>query len=129
MREGLARIAIAAALGCASGSACAMSAAEPQAEGCRVIGGEKLPAESGGADALCRAIQAAVSEQAPGQGYSVEVRVLGSSRLSAVVTTDDGRKLPEQNFGSMDKVLTSGSFERFATAIATELAKEEAGGS
>ena len=129
MREGLAKIAIAAALGCASGSACAMSSAEPQAEGCRVIGGEMLPAESGGADALCQAIRAAASEQAPGQRYSVEVHVLGSSRLSAVVKTDDGRTLPEQNFASMDKVLTSGSFKRFATAIATELAKAEAGGS
>ena len=123
MRARLARIAVAAALGCASGSACAMTAAESSPHGCRVIDGEKLPSESGGSKALCDAVAAAVAEQAPGQSYSVEIRVLPLSRLSASVTTGDGRKLPDQSFTSMDRPLTSGSFKRFAAAIAAELAK------
>src|SRR5688572_10092599 len=93
---------VAAALGCVSGSACAMSAAEQKPQPCRVIGGEKLPAESDGADALCGAIAAAAAEQAPGQSYSIEIRVLPRSRLSASVRTSDGRTLPEQGFASMD---------------------------
>jgi hypothetical protein len=119
-------VAVAAALGCVSGSACAMSGAERKPQACRVIGGEKLPAESGGADALCGAIAAAAAEQAPGHSYSIEIRVLPRSRLSASVRTSDGRILLEQGFASMDKPLTSGSFKRFAAAIAAELAKADA---
>jgi len=107
----------------ASGSACAMSASEQRTGSCRVIGSELLPPASGGANALCRAIYSATARQAPGLSYSVEVRVLPRSRLSALVTMGDGRKLPEQNFVRMDQPLSSGAFERFATAIAAELAK------
>jgi ABC-type glycerol-3-phosphate transport system substrate-binding protein len=117
----LATVAGAAAL--ASGSACAMSATETSATGCHVVGGELLPAASGGADALCKAIASASAKQAPGVGYSVEVRVFPNSRLSALVTLADGRKLPEQNFVRMDKPLSSGAFARFAESIALELAK------
>ena len=127
MRDKLAIIAIAAALCSASGSACAMSTADQSAT-CQVIDGGKLPADSGGAKALCEAVTAAVEAQAPGQGYSVEIRVLGSSRLAALVTKD-GRKIAEQNLASMDKPITSGSFKRFAAAIAAKLAKSGAGAS
>ena len=128
MRDKLAITAIAAALCSASGSACAMSAADQSAT-CQVIDGGKLPANSGGAKALCEAVTAAVEAQAPGKGYSVEIRVLGSSRLAASVMTKDGRKIAEQNLASMDKPITSGSFKRFAAAIAAELAKTGAGAS
>lgn len=123
MRGRLAALASAAVL--ASGSACAMNASEHSPSGCQVTGGELLPPESGGADALCRAIADAAAQQAPGLGYRVEVRVLPRSRLSASITTSDGRKLPEQSFVRMDKPLSSGAFERFAAAIAAELAKAE----
>ena len=93
------------------------------APSCRVIDGNKLPAESGGADALCREIAAATAKAAPGVRYSIEIRVLPRSRLSATVTTADGRTLPEQGMASMDKPLTAGSFKRFAASIASELAK------
>jgi hypothetical protein len=124
MRDILARIAIAAALGCAGGSACAMNANHQT--NCRVIDGGKLPADSGGADALCQALTAAVEAKAPGQGYHVEVRVLGSSRLAATVTSKDGQKIAEQQLASMDKPLTAGSFKRFAAALAAELVKASA---
>lgn len=121
----LAVLASAAAL--ANGSACAMSPPEQASTGCRVIGGELLPPDSGGADALCNAISAAAAKHAAGVGYSVEVRVLPRSRLSAFLTLSDGRKLPEQSFVRMDKPLSSGAFARFAEAIAAELAKAGSG--
>jgi hypothetical protein len=121
MRERLVSVAAAAVLACGSGSACAMSTSP--AEACRVIGGEKLPVESGGSEALCKAIADAVEEQAPGMRYQVEVTVLPRSRLTASLVTEDGRKLPEQSFVRMDKPLSSGAFKRFAAVIAGELAK------
>lgn len=125
MRGGLLSIAVASALGCASGSACAVSGAESDPASCRVVGGEKLPAESGGADGLCEAIAEAVAKQAPGMSYSVEITVLPLSRLSASITTGDGRKLDELRFARMDKPLSSGALKRFASSIAMELAKAE----
>lgn len=127
MRKGLAWAALSALLVGASGSACAMTG-EPKPASCKVIGGEKLPAESGGADALCSAIAAAAAEQAPGVGYNIEVRVLPRSRLSAMVMGSDGRKLAETGLASMDKPLTTGSFKRFAAAIAKELSKSGSAG-
>ena len=91
--------------------------------GCRVVGGDKLPASSGGSEALCAAITKAAAAQAEGGRFSVEVRVLGSSRLAATLTTADGRKLPEQRFAVSDRSLTKSSFERFARALAVEVAK------
>ncbi len=123
MRERLVMTAIAAAIGCVSGSACAMSSTENLTSGCRVINGDKLSAQSGGADALCKAIAEAAAETAPGVTYSVEISVLPKERLSALVTLADGRKLPELGIASMDKPLTAGSFKRFANSIAQELAK------
>lgn len=126
MRDKLGALAFAAVLAAATaGSAGAMSSAEHPRPACRVVGGEKLPAESGGADALCRAITAAVSARVPGVQYNVEVRVLPRSRLAAALTTADGRGLPPQNFASMDKPLTNKSFQRFAKAIAAALAKAQ----
>jgi ABC-type glycerol-3-phosphate transport system substrate-binding protein len=123
MREGLASIAVAAALASAGGTACAMSSADDIHAGCRVIGGEKLPAESGGSEELCKAIVDAIEQQAPGMHYQVEVTVLPRSRLNASITTGDGRRLADQSFVRMDKPLSSGAFKRFASAIAGELAK------
>lgn len=100
-----------------------MSSTENLSSGCRVVNGDKLSAQSGGADALCQAIASAAAETAPGVGYSVEINVLPRDRLSAQVTLADGRKLPEMGIASMDKPLTAGSFKRFADSIARELAK------
>ena len=122
MRDRLARIAIAAALGCASGSACAMTAVD-QGGRCQVINGEKLPADSGGANALCEAVTAALEAHAPGQGYRVKIEVQGPSRLAASVTSKDGRKLAEQKMASSDKQLTKRSFSRFADAIVAQLTR------
>lgn len=107
----------------AGGSACAMNAPASDGElSCRVTGEASLPAESGGAAALCAAIEEAVAVRLPHAGASIEVRVLSPFALAATVTMADGRTLPEQKFASNDRALTEGSFRRFAEALATALA-------
>jgi hypothetical protein len=103
-----------------SGNACAMNS--PSGPHCRVTNGDKLPAGSGGPDALCAAIERAVSIRLPGVDFSAEVTVLSSSMLAATLTAN-GRQLPEQKFASMDRDLDRGSFERFAQALADQFAK------
>ena len=100
--------------------ACAMDS-NIRSEHCRVFDAGKLPAASGGAIALCAAIEQAASEKAPGVEFTAAVKVISSSRLTATLTKG-GRKLPEQNFASMDRDLSPGSFERFAAALADQLA-------
>lgn len=90
---------------------------------CRVIDGGKLPADTGGPEAVCAAIQRAAAAEAPGKKFSVEVRVLGSSSLAATLTTADGTILPEQKFAISDRSLTKGSLERFAKALVGEVAR------
>jgi hypothetical protein len=123
MREKLATIALAMALTAASSGACAMSAPQLEASRCRVVGGDKLPRETGGADALCRAIKEAVAARAPKLQYSAAVRVLSTSSLAATVKFADGRTLPEQRMATMDRALTKASIERFAQALASEMAE------
>ena len=104
------------------GGACAMDTPSIQRPACRVVDGDKLPAQSGGADALCTAIQRAAAAKAPGVAFTVDVKVLSRSRLAATVTSE-GQKLPEKNFATMDRDLTVDSFERFAAALADQLAQ------
>lgn len=100
-----------------TGSACAMNLPSPQQVDCRVIGGSKLPAETGGPDALCAAIARAAAVGAPAHKFSVEVRVLGSSSLAATLKTSNGTTLPEQQFEISDRSLTKSSLDRFAEAL------------
>ena len=104
------------------GGACAMASPSGQSTPCRIVDGDKLPDGSGGAAALCTEIERAAAAKAPGVAYTVEVKVLSSSRLAAILTAD-GRRLPEQNFATMDRDLNGGSFERFASALADRLAE------
>jgi hypothetical protein len=87
---------------------------------CRVVDGAKLPTASGGVDALCSAIA-----QAAGEAFTVEVRVLSPSSLEALVTTADGRRLPEQRLDVSDAQFTKGSFERFARNLAGQVARSD----
>ena len=89
---------------------------------CQIIGGEKLPAGSGGSKALCAEIERAVAELAPRAHYSAEVTVLSKSRLAATLVVN-GRTLPEQRFAIMDSDLDAGAIQRFARSLATEVAK------
>ena len=103
------------------GGACAVSTSNSQSAHCQVTDAGKLPAESGGAAALCAAIERAAAAKAPGVAFSADVKVVSSSRLAAIVTRQ-GRKLPEQSFATMDRDLSASSFERFAAALADQLA-------
>jgi hypothetical protein len=106
----------------AGAAACAPAmSASPAPVSCRVVQGEKLPAEVGGADAICSAIMRAIADRAPQVRYSAEVRVL--SKSSIAVNIDVGaRKLPEQHYSVMDRNLNPASIKRFAEAIAEQLA-------
>lgn len=90
---------------------------------CRVVGGDKMPAETGGPEALCAAIKRAAAAETPARKFSVEVRVLGSSSLAATLTTADGTILPEQKFAVSDRSLSKGSLDRFAKALVGEVAR------
>lgn len=100
-----------------------MNSPSPQLVDCRVVGGDKLPASSGGTDALCAAIARAAAAEAPASRFSVEVRVLGHSSLAATLTTADGTSLPEHRFAVSDRSLTKGSIDRFAKALVGELVR------
>ncbi len=92
---------------------------------CHVVGGEKLPAETGGSKKLCEAVEQAIAAQAPKASYSAEVHVVSRSRLTASLIVD-GRALPLQNFAVMDRGLSESSIEHFASGLAAEVAKAAA---
>lgn len=100
-----------------------MNSPSPQLIACSVVGGDKLPTETGGSEAVCAAIRDAAAAEVPTKTFSVEVRVLGRSSLTATLTTADGKVLPEQNFAVSDQNLTKGSLERFAKALVGEVAR------
>ncbi len=89
---------------------------------CRVVNGEKLPAESGGAAAICSAVEQAMAARAPKVRYTAEVRVLSKSALAALVVAD-GKALPKQEFAVSDRNLNPSSIKRFAEGLADEVAK------
>ena len=90
---------------------------------CQVTGGELLPVETGGPDALCAAIRSAAQKQAAAVPFSVEVRVLSAASLAATVRLADGRTLAEQKMAVSDRLLNRGSIDRFAAAIAAEISR------
>jgi hypothetical protein len=101
-----------------------MSAPEPAQAACRIVGAEKLPAEAGGADAICAAVQRAVAAETPGLRYSAEIRVLSRSALAANLVAN-GRKLPELRFSVSDRELNRTTIGRFADSIAAALAERD----
>ena len=103
-----------------------MSTPSRTAAKCDIVGGEKLPAQSGGPKALCAAIERAMAERVPGTKVTAEVRVLSPSRLRATLRTDDGRVLDDQNYASSDRALSRASFDRFAVGLAEALRKKAA---
>lgn len=116
MRSSLAAFIIVLA---AAASAPAMNAT---AQGhCRVVGGAKLPA-SANAEAICAAIERAVTERAPNVRFSAEVKVVKPSMLATSLVVN-GKTLPEQKFAVMDRELGAASIKRFAESIAMEVAK------
>ena len=122
MREKLGYAVAAIALAASAQAACAMNAPLKAAAQCKVTDGDKLPSDSGGADALCAAIKTALAAKIPGVGFTADVTVVSDWKLSATITTTDGRRLAEQRHVVMDAKLSATSFERFANALATKVA-------
>ncbi len=89
---------------------------------CQIIGGDKLPAATGGSAAICAEVERAIAARAPKVRYSAEVRVLSTSRLAATLVVN-GRALPEQKFAVMDRELSQATIKRFAEALAIEIEK------
>jgi len=89
---------------------------------CIVIGGEKLPAASGGPKQLCEAIESAIATAAPHAAYRAQIIVVSPAKLSATLVVG-GRTLPEQKFAIMDRQLNRGAIERFAHSLAEQVAK------
>ena len=111
-----------AAIASIGGNACAMSPGTKEQHRCRVIDGDKLPAASGGSNALCAAVEQAIRARSPGMDFSAVITVHSPNRLSASIARG-GERLPEQKFASVDRQLGRDSFKRFAAAIADQLAK------
>lgn len=103
-----------ALLAFAGGSACAVTGPAGSAARCSVESGEKLPAQSGGAEALCAEIEGATANLAPLP--TVAVRVVRPGVLAATVTRG-GRTLPEIKMARFDRELDRAAFKRFAQAI------------
>lgn len=125
MRRQVAGAVLAMALASASGSACGMTHSAAPTDRCRVIGGDKLPAETGGAEQICASIEAAAASRAPGAGYSIEVRVLSDHMLAARVRMADGRSLSEQKMAVSDRRLNRSSIDRFAVAIGEAIGRAD----
>lgn len=89
---------------------------------CTIVGADKLPAEAGGADALCSAVRRAIAAKAPNADFTAELKVMTPSMVTAALVVN-GRDLPEQKFAVMDRKLNRASLERFAQSIATTVAK------
>jgi len=123
MRRTVVHVVFSLVIAAASGSACAMKSMPSERVRCHVVGGDKLPAAAGNGRALCATVEAAAATNAPGKAGNIEVQVLSASSLAATIRTPDGRTLPEQRMATMDQTLTKTSIQRFARAIAAELAR------
>jgi len=111
-------VATAIALGLASlsgGNACAMTGG-PAATECRVIGGEKLPAETGG-EAICTAVRDALVAAKVRTPVKVDVLVTSDSGLTARIEAG-GKRLPDEEVAVMDRKLNRQSIEMLARRIA-----------
>jgi hypothetical protein len=111
------------AIALASEGACGMSTPTGKLSHCHVIAGDKLPAETGGEEAICIAIAQAL--QSGAANAAVEVSVISPYLLSATVTLADGRKLPAIKVGSADRPLGTRAVRMLADSIAAQTASQQ----
>lgn len=88
---------------------------------CNVVGADKLPAEVGGADAVCAAIRSALQGNSVAQGASVAVTIRSPYGAAAAVTTAAGRVMPEVNVAISDRSLNPRSIAMLAEGVARQL--------
>lgn len=122
MREGYPGLVLLAALLLPAGALAMSPSRQDRVRHCSVIDGEKLPLDSGGANAICAEVERATAARAPDAHYKVEITVLSPSRLAAMLTVN-GRTLPLQNFAVMDRNLNDRSIQHFADSLAAVVAE------
>lgn len=86
---------------------------------CSVVGAENLPAEIGGAEAVCSQIRAAVGSI--GGKAGVLVRVNSPYAAAATVTRDDGQAVPEIGVSISDRSLNQRTIQMLAEQIALKI--------
>lgn len=91
---------------------------------CQVVGASQLPADTGGADAICAAVEQALQTASP-KPAAVEVNVLSPHLLSATVMLADGRRLPAIKVGSSDRQLGARAIKMLADSIAAQVAAQQ----
>jgi hypothetical protein len=90
---------------------------------CRVEGAEKLPAELGGAQAVCSVLEGSLGKLAP---KTVALTVRSPFLINAEVTAVDGRRLPTVTVGRSDRPLSGRAIRMLAEAIAAQLTAGQA---
>lgn len=86
---------------------------------CTVERAERLPADIGGADGLCRAFDEAAAA-ARLRPAAVVVTVLSSAALTATVVDGEGRESPLHRLVRSDRPLSRAAIERFARSVMAE---------
>ena len=121
-RNHLAAVAV-LAMTSATGGAHMMSQSKSPSVACKVVGADKLLADAGGAMNLCEQIQSAAAAAAPGVPFAVEIQSPAAHTLAARISLPNGRVLPDLNITIIDRPLDRSSIERFANAIASQVAE------
>lgn len=88
---------------------------------CSVLGAENLPAETGGADAVCAAIRSALQGSKPASGSSVTVTVRSPYSAAASISLSDGRVLTDVNVASSDRSMNQRSIAMLAEGVARQV--------
>ena len=84
---------------------------------CKVIGADKLPAQTGGASALCGAIEKALAETKVTGPISIEITIRSPRVLAAAVKRGDVA-LPEMTMDVFDTAINQDIIDRFARSVA-----------
>ena len=88
---------------------------------CQVSGAKKLPAEMGGADALCDAAARAIDSVSL-KPKAIEIKVVTPFLISATVILVDNRRLPVIKISSSDRPLGRKAIQMLTDSIAAQIA-------
>ena len=123
MRSGVVAMMLLAGSGAVGGSALAMNrlADHPW---CKVNDAQKLPADVGGAEAVCAAVAKAVGVRSP-KPHAITLNIVSPYLISATVTMADGRRLPAIKVGRSDRKLGRRAIQMLADSIAAQVAGQQ----
>jgi hypothetical protein len=92
-------------------------------EWCRVTGAQNLPAELGGADALCAAAARAIELASP-KPKAIEIKVVSPYLIAATVILIDNKRLPVIKIASSDRPLGRKAMQMLTDSIAAQIASQ-----